>query len=322
MLTRRAMLLAGTFASMSLAPGSRHAHATAPGTVKTPVDFDVPRGACDCHVHVFDPARFPYFAGRVYTPPEAAADDLLALQRALNFDRVVVVQPSVYGVDNACTLDAMKKLGRERARGVAVIDKTIGKGQLDELAAAGMRGVRLNFETAGESNPDNARRRLIETAEQIAGRDWHIQLNAALPLVVALENDLAALPMPVVIDHFARAKAKDGVNQPGFDVLLALVRSGKAYVKLSATYRISDQPPHYPDAPPIAKALIAANSDRVIWGSNWPHPGRGKTREDIAPPHVSDDGAQLNQLPQWAEPAIRQKILVTNPARLYGFPAD
>jgi predicted TIM-barrel fold metal-dependent hydrolase len=282
----------------------------------------VPRGACDCHVHVFDPARFPYFGGRVYTPPEATADDLLALQRQLHFDRVVVIQPSVYGVDNACTLDAIRKLGPERARGVAVIDRTIGASQLDDMAAAGVHGVRLNFETAGESNPDNARRRVAETAEQLSGRSWHIQLNAALPLVVAIKDELAAIPMPVVIDHFARARAKDGVNQPGLDVLLALVKSGKVYVKLSATYRISDQPPHYPDAPPIAQAFINANPERMVWGSNWPHPGRGKTRDDIAPPHPSDDGAQLNQLPSWAaDPTIRNRILVDNPARLYGFPA-
>jgi len=232
------------------------------------------------------------------------------------------VQPSVYGVDNACTLDAMKKLGPARSRGVAVIDKTIGRDQIDTMAAAGVRGVRLNFETAGESNPENARRRVLETAEQLLGRNWHIQFNAALPLVVALKDALAAVPMPVVIDHFARAKAKDGVNQAGFDVLLALVKSGKAYVKLSATYRISDQPPHYPDAPPIAQALIAANPDRMLWGSNWPHPGRGNTREDLAPPYPSDDGAQLNQLPKWAaDAAIRRKVLVDNPARLYGFAA-
>jgi len=282
----------------------------------------VPRGACDCHVHVFDPARFPYFSGRVYTPPAATAEDLLALQQQLNFDRVVVVQPSVYGVDNACTLDAMKKLGPARARGVAVIDKTFGQDQIDTMAAAGVRGVRLNFETAGESNPENARRRVLETAEQLLGRNWHIQFNAALPLVVALKDALAAVPMPVVIDHFARAKANAGVNQAGFDVLLALVKSGKAYVKLSATYRISDQPPHYPDAPPIAQALIAANPERMLWGSNWPHPGRGETREDLAPPYPSDDGAQLNQLPKWAaDAAIRRKVLVDNPARLYGFAA-
>ena len=320
--TRRALLFTGAATAAWLAWRNDGAHAATASTVATPVNFDVPRGACDCHVHVFDPARFPYFAGRVYTPPEATADDLLALQRQLRFDRVVVVQPSVYGVDNACTLDAIKKLGPARARGVAVIDNTFSRGQLDDMAAAGVHGVRLNFETAGESNPDNARRRVIETAEQLGGRDWHIQLNAALPLVVAIKDALAAIPMPVVIDHFARTKAKDGVDQPGFDVLLALVTSGKAFVKLSATYRISDQPPHYPDAPPIAQALINANPDRMVWGSNWPHPGRGKTREDIAPPHPSDDGAQINQLPHWAsDPAIRSKILVDNPARLYGFPA-
>jgi predicted TIM-barrel fold metal-dependent hydrolase len=316
------MLFASAAAGASLALRSGNAHAAAPGTVKTPVNFEVPRGACDCHVHVFDPARFPYFSGRVYTPPEATAEDLLALQKQLHFDRVVIVQPSVYGVDNACTLDAMKKLGPARARGVAVIDKTISQGQLDDLAAAGMCGVRLNFETAGETNPDDARRRVVETAEQLRGRTWHIQFNAALPLVAALKDELAAVPMPVVIDHFARAKAKGGVNQPGFDVLLALVKSGKAYVKLSATYRISDQPPHYPDAPPIAQAFINANPDRMVWGSNWPHPGRGKTREDLAPPHPSDDGAQINQLPTWtSDPATQKKILADNPARLYGFPA-
>jgi predicted TIM-barrel fold metal-dependent hydrolase len=321
MLTRRAMLNASVTAGALLALRTGESCVASPSTVKTPVNFDVPRGACDCHVHVFDPKRFPYFGGRVYTPPEASAEDLLALQKDLHFDRVVVVQPSVYGVDNACTLDAIRKLGPARARGVAVIDRTFSSGQLDDMTAAGMRGVRLNFETAGETNPDNARRRVVETVEQLRGRDWHIQLNAALPLVVALKNELATTPMPVVIDHFARAKAKDGIQQPGFDVLLGLVKSGKAYVKLSATYRISDQPPHYPDAPSIAQALIDANPDRMVWGSNWPHPGRGKTREDLAPPHPSDDGAQVNQLPQWASnAATRKKILVDNPARLYGYP--
>src|SRR5690242_21533669 len=114
--TRRAVLLIGAAAGAALAWRTDDAHAAAPSTVATPVGFDVPRGACDCHVHVFDPARFPYFAGRVYTPPEATADDLMALQRQLHFDRVVVVQPSVYGVDNACTLNAIKTLGPARAR--------------------------------------------------------------------------------------------------------------------------------------------------------------------------------------------------------------
>src|SRR5258708_21936532 len=136
MLTRRRLLYGTAAVGASVAMlRTGGARAAAASTVKTPVNFDVPRGACDCHVHVFDPARFPYFSGRVYTPPEATAEDLLALQRQLHFDRVVVVQPSVYGVENACTLDAIKKLGPARARGAAVIDKATGQSQIDDIAA-------------------------------------------------------------------------------------------------------------------------------------------------------------------------------------------
>jgi Amidohydrolase len=157
------------------------------------------------------------------------------------------------------------------------------------VAVAGIHGVRLNFETAGERSPDNAKRTLAAIAGK--GRGWHIQFNAALPLVVRLKDELAALPMLVVIDHFARSKAAAGPNQPGFDVLLALVKSGRAYVKLSATYRISDKPPDYPDAPPIALAIISANPDRAVWGSNRPHPGRGKAAEPFFRPDPHDDAA-------------------------------
>src|SRR3954467_9144373 len=143
MRTRREVLY-GFGAATATALALRSHDLLASPFAPTLVEFDIPRGACDCHVHVFDPARFPYFSGRVYTPPEATAGDLLNLQNALHFDRVVIVQPSVYGVDNACTLDAMKTLGPGRARGVAVIDKSISAGQLDDLAAAGIHGVRLN----------------------------------------------------------------------------------------------------------------------------------------------------------------------------------
>jgi predicted TIM-barrel fold metal-dependent hydrolase len=318
MLTRRETLQAVTAgtALMALRTG---ALAAAASTVKTPVNFDVPRGACDCHVHVFDPARFPYFSERVYTPPEATAADLLDLQTALHFDRVVIVQPSVYGVDNSCTLDGVRKLGA-RARAVAVIDASTSAAALDAMQAAGVRGVRLNVQTAGENDPAVVRRLLNATAEALRGRDWHIQFNTNLAVVAALHSDFAALPFPVVFDHFARARAALGVNQPGFDALLALVKSGRAYVKISAAYRISEQKPDYADATPIAQAIVAANPDRVVWGSNWPHPGRGTSRTAIAPPYPSDDGMPLNQLPKWVpDPAIRRKILVDNPARLYGF---
>jgi predicted TIM-barrel fold metal-dependent hydrolase len=188
------------------------------------------------------------------------------------------------------------------------------------MHAAGVRGVRLNLETVGESDPAAVKRALATTAEQLRGRDWHIQFNTNLAMVAAIRDELAALPMPVVLDHFARAKASLGPSQAGFDALLALVKAGRAYVKISAAYRISDQKPDFPDAAAIAQAIVAANPDRVVWGSNWPHPGRGKTRTDTAPPYPSDDGMLLNQLPKWVpDAATRRKILVENPARLYGF---
>ncbi len=317
MLTRRAMLH-GTGAALVATCIAGEARAAAP-TVKTPVDFEVPPGACDCHVHIFDPAHFPYDKDRVYSPPEASIADLLDLQKALHFDRVVIVTPSVYGIDNSCTLDAIKRLGA-RARGVAVIDPSISKGQLDDMAGIGIHGVRLNLETAGESNPDVARRMLHSAAEQIGGRGWHIQFNTSLAMVAALKKDFEALPMPVVFDHFARARAELGPGQPHFDALADLLKSGHGYVKISAAYRTSKRPPDFPDTLPLAQALVAANPERVVWGSNWPHPGRGPSRYELAPPLVNDDGTTLNQLPKWVpDAATRKKILVDNPARLYGF---
>ena len=320
MLTRRRMLSQmGAAGAASVAFRADAGIAAAPSTVKTPVAFGVPRGACDCHVHIFDPTSFPYFSGRLYSPPEASIDDLRNLQTALHFDRVVVVTPSVYGVDNSCTLNAVRELGA-RARGVAVIDKTFSAAALDQMAAAGVRGVRLNLETAGESDPAAARRILGATAEQLAGRNWHIQINTNLSVIAALKSDIMGLAMPVIFDHFGGAKAAPGPGQPGFADLLDLIKSGRAYVKISAPYRTSDKTPDFPDTAPLAQALAAANPDRVVWGSNWPHPGRGPTPAALAPPYPNDDGRVLNLLPTWvSDAAVRKKILVDNPARLYGF---
>jgi predicted TIM-barrel fold metal-dependent hydrolase len=322
MLTRRRVLSGiGATGAAGLALTSRAGFAAAPSTVKTPVNFDVPRGACDCHVHIFDPTHFPYFSGRLYTPPEASIEDLIALQNALHFDRVVVVTPSVYGIDNSCMVNAIRTLG-SRARGVAVIDQTVPTSAVDDMAKAGVRGVRLNFETAGESNPDNARRVLLATAKQLAGRNWHIQINTHLAVISALKSDIMGLSMPVIFDHFGGAKGAPGTGQAGFSDLVDLIKSGHAYVKISAPYRPSSNPPDFPEAAPLARALVAANSDRVVWGSNWPHPGRGPSPMEPAPPYPNDDGHVLNLLPTWVtDAAVRKKILVDNPARLYGFEA-
>lgn len=289
----------------------------------TAVNFKVPRGACDCHVHIFDPARFPYMARRVYTPPQASIEDLLDFENALRMDRVVVVQPSVYGADNACTLDAVRKLG-VRARGIVVIDGDTSQTELDEMAGAGVRGIRLNLNTTsnGEIDADGSKRTLDVAAEKIGSRGWHIQFYTRPHVIAALKHDIEQLPFPVVFDHFGGAKAADGVNQRGFDALLDLVQSGRAYVKISAPYRISNKAPDFSDAAPLAQALIAANPDRVVWGTDWPHPGSasGGALSEIVPPFPVNNGLVLNQLPKWAlDRPTREKILVDNAARLYDF---
>jgi predicted TIM-barrel fold metal-dependent hydrolase len=288
--------------------------------VKTPVNFAVPRGACDCHVHVFaDADKFPFAPDRVYTPPEASVEDLRALQAALGFERLVIVTPSVYGLDNSCTLDAIRQLGN-RARGVAVIDASTPGKVLDELAAGGFTGARLNLETVGQADPSAVKRLIAGVADAVRQRKWHLQFNTRMSVIDALKDDLAGLGVPIVFDHFGRAQSALGTGQPGFAAMLDLVRAGDAYVKISAAYRSSHKAPDFADVAPIAQAIVAANPDRVVWGTNWPHPGRGTSPTAIAPPYPADDGRMLNLLAQWLpDPAIRQKILVDNPARLYGF---
>jgi predicted TIM-barrel fold metal-dependent hydrolase len=290
-------------------------------TERIAVNFKLPRDACDCHVHIFDPNRFPYMAGRVYTPPQASIEDLLDLHKTLGIDRAVIVQPSVYGADNSCTVDAVRRLG---ARGVAVIDMNTSQSEMDEMAAAGIRGIRLNLNTTpnGAVDPDSSRRTLDLAAKKIHGRGWHIQFYTRLHVIAALKDHIEQLPFTVVFDHFGGAKAADGADQHGFEALVDLVKSGQAYVKISAPYRISDMSPAFSDVAPLAEALIAANPDRVVWGSDWPHPGStsGRAVSEIVPPVLINDSIVLNQLPKWTtNRAIREKILVDNAARLYDF---
>ena len=291
---------------------------------KTAVRFALPAGACDCHTHIFgDSQRFLLAADRVYTPEPASIEEMRALHRALRMERVVIVQPSIYATDNACTLDAVRQLG-SRARAVAVIDDKVSAAALDAMHDAGVRGVRINLATSGQTDPAVARRRLQTAGEQLKGRPWHIQMYTTLPIVAAIRDQVAASPIPVVFDHFGGAQASLGTGQPGFNALLALVRSGKAYVKISGAYRSSNAPPDYADVAPLAKALIAANLQRIVWGSDWPHPDSsrvaGRAATDVAPLQPIDDGRLLNQLETWAPSAAQRKtILVDNPARLYGY---
>jgi predicted TIM-barrel fold metal-dependent hydrolase len=324
MLSRREVLI-GTAAAgaAALIRGGTTAFASA-SQPATPVNFDVPAGACDTHTHVFgDPQRFPFAAARAYTPEPASVAEMRALHSALHTDRVVVVHPSVYGTDNSCTLDGMKQLG-SIARGIAVIDEKTPESALDEMDRAGVRGIRVNLETTGQSDPAVARQRFQEAVDRIKlhGK-WHIQVYTRLSVIEGIKEQVMAAPMPVVFDHFGGAQAALGVGQPGFDTLLNLVRTGKAYVKISAPYRSSTKPPDYADVAPLAKALIGANPQRILWGSDWPHPASPVVHRpvtEITPLWQVDDGRIFNQLPLWApDAALRKTILVTNPAKLYGF---
>lgn len=321
-LTRRHAIVSGASAALTLPLG---AFGAAPSRPNTPVDFDVPRGACDCHVHLIgNRTAFPMAMNRVYTPPEASASELLALQNALHFDRVVLVQPSFYGTDNAAMLDGLRRLGPLRARGVAVVDPAAPAGVLNALKAAGAAGIRINLETAGQTDPGLARARLNAAIAVCAPRDWHIQIYTRASVIGALADDLVDLPVPLVFDHFGGIQAGQGMAQAGFEIVLSLLRAGKAYVKISAAYRATMADAPYSDVAPFARAVVSANAERVLWGSDWPHtdaakvPGRSSTV--ISPDLPIDDGLVLNQLPVWVgDPAIRRKILVDNPARLYGF---
>lgn len=302
MLTRREVLIAAAGAMMKI---------------------DVPQGACDCHTHIFSP-DFPMAAERGYTPEFATIDQMRALHRALHIDRVVIVQPSVYGTDNSCTLDAIKQLG-PRARGVAVIDEHTQDAALADMERGGVRGIRINLATAGQNDPAVARQRFLAAVERVKRiKGWHIQIYAELSVIAAVKDAVMASPVPVVFDHFGGSHASLGVGQPGFDALLEMIRKGPAYVKISAPYRSSTQAPDYLDVAPLAKALIAANVQRCLWGSDWPHPDssrvEGRKPTDIAPLYKIDDVHVLGLLAGWAPDAsARKTILVDNPRRLYGF---
>jgi predicted TIM-barrel fold metal-dependent hydrolase len=183
--------------------------------------------------------------------------------------------------------------------------------------------VRVNLETAGETDPGAARRNLAAAVERVARLGWHVQVYTRLSVVAELSDEVTRLAVPIVFDHFGAAQAAGGVDQPGFAALLQLVNAGHAYVKVSAAYRSSEKAPAYGDVAPLAKALIAANPDRIVWGTDWPHPHAAspdRALDELAPFYDIDDGLALNQLASWApSAAIRRKILVDNPARLYDF---
>lgn len=281
-------------------------------------------GICDCHTHIFPPAeQFSFAQKRNYTPAIATLEALDALHAAMGVDRVVLAHPSPYGTDNSSMLYALESWGPARGRGVAVIDESFTQETLKKFHAAGVRGVRVNLETHGHNDPESAARQLKAAAEQVAPLGWHVQVYTNLDVIAGMQETIRHLPTTLVVDHFGKLDASKPLSQPGFDALCTLVQSGKVYVKLSAPYRISELP-GYADGEPFARALIKANPDRMVWGTDWPHPmpPKGVKRDPavIEQFRPEDDFAALTRIAKWAgDPVTVKKVLVDNAARLYDF---
>ncbi|WP_158927403.1 amidohydrolase family protein [Acidisphaera sp. S103] len=266
-----------------------------------------PALSCDCHFHIFGPYdRFPLSEGRTYSPPPALVPQYLDMAEALGLQRMVVVQASVSGTDNAVTLDAIRQFGLHRARGVAVIDDSFDDAALRRLHDQGIRGVRFNM-VSGNGTPED---QLEALGRRVAPLGWHIQIYADGEKMLAIAPLLARLPVEAVIDHCGGVMAALGTGHNQFQALLRLMDSGRAWMKVCG-YRASSTGAPWDDVEANVKALVSAAPDRCVWGTDWPHP-------QMDP--VPDAGLLLDQLFAWLPDAgVRRKVLVDNPARLYRF---
>lgn len=268
-----------------------------------------PADACDTHIHLFD-HRFPEAATATKaTPPDVWVEDYRALQKRLGTRRVVIVQPTTYGLDNSCQIKAANALGRD-ARLVVVVDDQVSDTELRRLAGSGACGARF-FMLSGGAVPWAA---LQPVAARIAPFDWHVELQMNGRELPERADQLRELPARVVIDHIGRFMDPVSPDHPSFVALLRLLETGRFWVKLSAPYVSSRSGgPDFADVGALARELVRRFPERVLWASNWPHPGQ---------PGHPDEADLLDLLLEWADDdATRRRILVDNPAKLYGFPA-
>jgi 2-pyrone-4,6-dicarboxylate lactonase len=279
----------------------------APQPFINPIKFNVPVGAVDTHAHVISSQMaFPMVANRSYTPPEATEEQYLAMLDGTRMTYGVLVQVSIYGTDNSCMLEVLKS-HPERLRGIAVVSPDVSDQELEQLDAAGVRGLRINVLFKGGSNLDEMER----LACRIKDLNWHIQLLMDVRHLPELMPRVRKLPVPLVFDHMGHMPVSEGVHSQGFESLRRLLVEGGHWVKLSAAYRLNNSVDSFDDVKPFARLLVADNPDRVLWGSDWPHVSQTRT------PNTGD---LLNLLPDWVpDAAIRDRILVDNPGRLYGF---
>ncbi len=280
-----------------------------PRAVTSKPAWQPPPDSTDCHMHIFGPYdRYPLSPGRSYTPPEASIAMYEEMLATIGLRRTVVVQPSIYGTENAVTLDAVAALGLDRARAVVVVDDAVTPAELAEMDRRGARGVRFNA-VSGNGTPLEQLRGL---ADKLRPLNWHLQLYCHAGQLLDLEGVLPQLGVPIVIDHMGGVQTREGGEKSAaFAALIRLLKGG-AWAKLCG-YRSSTGAP-YADVLPMARAMIAAAPTRCVWGTDWPHPSLHSEEE------VPDDGLLIDLLAEWApDPAQRRAILVDNPARLYGF---
>lgn len=268
-----------------------------------------PANACDCHMHIYD-AKYPTDPKATLKPADALVADYKLLQKRIGTSRNVVVTPSTYGTDNRVTLDAIAQIG-PTARGVAVVDATVTDAELKRLNGLGIRGIRFNLVQAGATTAE-----MIEPlSRRVNDLGWHIQIHMKGEQIAGIEDLLLRVPSPIVFDHLGRLAQPNALDNPGFKTISKLIDKGRTWVKLSGAYQDTKVgPPTYSDTVAVARAYIKAAPERMVWASDWPHP----TEKD-----KPDDAVLFDLLTEWApEEAMRTRILVQNPATLYGFPAS
>ena len=288
----------------------------APDPLTPAPKFKFPPLACDCHAHICGPqVAYAYIPERIYTPPDALLPAYRRVLAALGCARAVLVQPSFHGTDNRAMLAAMKENGGA-FRGVAVIPDDVTERTLEDMHQAGIRGARLNIVDVKAGKGELPLERIARLADRIKSFGWHIEFLMHVDEFPELDGMLSRLPVDVVFGHLGYVRADKGTATPGFQALLRLMRNGRAWVKLTGAYRISMGPLPHRDTDIFAQALTEAASDRIVWGSDWPH-----VKADWSIP-MPNDGALADVLTNWVpDPEIRKKVLVDNPERLYGFEA-
>jgi len=280
--------------------------------------FTPPANSCDTHFHVFGPPEtFPFLSTHEYTPPAAPLEHYLKMAAVIGMERAVVVQPSVHGLDNSATLDAIAR-SQGRFRGIGRIDDKTTKDELQKLYDGGIRGVRFNMLDRPRGNVKLEV--LDRCVERVIELGWSVDLHIDMKNLLDHEKRIRAMPVPVVIDHIARVKPSEGLQQAGFQLLLDLLRLKHVWVKVSGADKICNTQVHtyfglpFVEVIPFARAVIAARPDRIIWGTDWPH------SNNFTPGHTPNDGDLVDLLAAFApDEQTRKKILVENPAALYGF---